>query len=180
MEELKMPTNIDTITAFLDTINNNANGNYHNADYIVNQYFSQDDGAGNPLVAVTQHAAPAGPAFHGARQIKRFFRRLFNAFPDVTFTPLNVATPLYLKSDDGNTIALQTTVAGTHQDWWFPHADPDGFQSPPLSNIVPNNGAMHIAACQVFTFVAQNKIQQLAFYMDRYKFVTQLGPERLN
>jgi hypothetical protein len=168
-------TNINTITAFLDTINNNANGNYHNTDYIVNTYFIDDDGAGYPLVAVTEHGAAVGPAFHEKRKIKKFFRRLFNAFPDIAFTPLNVATPLYLISGDGNTIALQTTVGGTHQDWWFPQSDPDNFHSLPLSQIQPKSGAIHIATCQVFTFVgAQNKIQQLAFYMDRYKFVTQL------
>jgi SnoaL-like domain len=175
MEELKMP-NIDTITQFLDTINNNANGNYHNADYIVNQYFSADDGAGHPLVAVTEHGAPAGPAFHGTQKIKKFFRRLFNAFPDVTFAPLNPGAPLFLTSADGNTIALQTTVGGHHQDWWFPQADPDNYHSLPLSNIPPNDGQITIPACQVFTFVAQSKIQQLAFYMDRYHFITNLGP----
>ena len=168
--------NTDTITQFLDTINNAGNGNYHNPDYIVNQFFS-GDGGGYPLIAVTEHGAPAGPAFHGAQKIKKFFRRLFNAFPDIAFAPLIPGPPLlFLTSADGNTIALQTTIGGHHQDWWFPLADQDNYHSLPLSNIPPNDGVISIPACQVFTFVGQNKIQQLAFYMDRYHFITNLGP----
>ena len=172
-----MSANTDVIVAFLDVINNNLNGNYQVPNYIVTQYFSADAGGPptSPLVAITEHGLPQGPAFYGRQKIRKFFQRLFQAFPGVAFTPLNVANP-FLISSDGGTIALQTTVKGNHQDWWFPPADPDGYHSQPLSAIQPNNGAISIPAVPVFTFNAGNKIQQLAIYMDRYHFVRQLAP----
>ena len=174
-----MTANTDAIVAFLDLINNNGNANYQVPSYIVNQCFSADAGGPpptSPLVAITEHGLPLGPAFYGRQKIRKFFQRLFQAFPGVAFTPLNVANPNFLTSGDGGTIALQTTVTGNHQDWWFPPADPDGYHSLPLSAIEPNGGAITIPACPVFTFTAGSKIQQLAIYMDRYHFVRELAP----
>ena len=178
-----MSANTDAIVAFLDLINNNGNANYQVPSYIVNQCFCTDAGGPpptSPLVAITEHGLPQGPAFYGRQKIRKFFQRLFQAFPGVAFTPLNVANPQFLiSSGDGSTIALQTTVQGNHQDWWFPPSDPDGYHSLPLSAIQPNGGAISIPACPVFTFAAGSKIQQLAIYMDRYHFVRELAPALL-
>jgi hypothetical protein len=167
-------SNTDTLVAFLDVINNPANGNYHVPSYVLTMFCGE--GGGFPLVAITEHGLAQGPAFRGVRQVTKFFQRLFQAFPDVTFTPLNVANPQFLKSSDGGTIAVQTTVKGKHQDWWFPQSDPDHFYSKPLSDITPANGKISIPACPVFTFNPQYQITQLAIYMDRYHFVSELAP----
>jgi hypothetical protein len=176
--------NTATITSFLDIINNAANGHYHDANYLVNTYFVGDSGAGVnavPQVAVTEHNSTAGPTFFGVKKVKKLFNRLFNAFPDVKFTPLSNTNPLlFLSSADQNTIAVQCTLTGTHQDWWFPHADSDHFYSKPLSDIAPNSGPITIPTCPVFTFDSQsNLITKLAIYMDRYHFINQLNPQMM-
>jgi hypothetical protein len=172
---------VATITAFLDVINNATNGNYHDQKFLVDTYFVQDSGAGAgalPMVAVTEHNTTTGPAFLGTKKIKKMFSRLFTAFPDVTLTPLIPATPLYLTSQDTNTIAVQCTLTGTHSDWWFPKADSDKFYSKPLSDITPAGVQIAIPAIPVFTFVGAS-ISQLAIYMDRYHFIKQLAPQAL-
>ena len=135
--------------------------------------FCNDDVSGAypiPCVAVTDHVVANGPAFYGTKKVTKLFRRLFSAFPDVILTPLSPLNPLI--SADLTTIGLQTTLKGTHQDWWFPPGDSDTYYSKPLSDIPPLGGAISIAACFVFTFNnSTNLINQLAIYMDRYKFI---------
>jgi hypothetical protein len=144
----------------------------------VMKQFCNDDVSGAypiPCVAVTDHVVANGPAFYGTKKVAKLFRRLFLAFPDVTLVPLNAANSL--TSSDLATIGLQTTLKGTQQDWWFPPGDSDKYYSKPLSDIPPLGGAISIAACCVFTFNnSSNLINQLAIYMDRYKFIKILSP----
>jgi hypothetical protein len=165
-------SNQTTLTSFLTAVGS------QNIQNVMTQ-FCQDGTAGGitiPCVAITEHVAAVGPAFFGTSKVRKLFNRLFLAFPDVTLTPLNPASPLFLTSSDGGTIGLQTTLAGTQQDWWFPPADADKYYSKPLSDIPPNNVKISIAACAVFTFNASYQITQLAIYMDRYKFISILAP----
>jgi hypothetical protein len=160
--------------SFFDVVNNPGNAHYHEPGYLLTLF--SPEGGGFPLVAITEHGQPQGPAFRGVRQVTKLFARLFQAFPDLSMPTLDPKNPLYLKSDDGGTIAVQTNVKGTHQDWWFPQSDPDHFYSKPLSDITPANKPVTVPACPVFTFNAQHKINQLAIYMDRYHFVAELAP----
>jgi hypothetical protein len=169
--------NADTLNNFLAALTN-GNANYQSTNYLMQNVFCPESGAGVsevPSVAITEHGVGLGPAFYGARKVRKLFNRLFAAFPDVQMLALDAPPRLFL-SQDGHSIALQTTLTGTHQDWWFPKADADKFYSKPLSDISPNSGAISIPACPVFTFNAQYLITNLAIYMDRYHFQAQLSP----
>lgn len=157
-------------------------GNYGKVDSLLTNVFSPKSGTGAaelPSVAVTQHGFGIGPAFYGKKRVTKLFNRFFNAFDDLTLAPLGNQA-LLLTSADGNTVAVQLTITGTHGDWWFPPGDKDKFYSKPLSDISPANMPLNpgIAACAVFTFGANSLVNQLAMYLDRYKFVEQLSPSQ--
>jgi hypothetical protein len=169
--------NADTINNYLAVLTV-GNANYQNTTFLMQNVFCPEGGVGPnevPSVAVTEHGIGVGPAFYGVRKVRKLYNRLFSAFPDVQMLALN-APPLLLASQDGNTIAVQTTLTGTHQDWWFAKADGDKFYSKPLSDIPPNAGVISIPACAVFTFNAQHLVTNLAIYMDRFHFTAQLAP----
>jgi hypothetical protein len=162
-----------TVSNFLTAIGSHTVGN------VMGLFLPADDNSGAytlPCVAISDHVKAAGPAFFGVAKVRKLFNRLFLSFPDITWTALNPANPLFLVSGDGLTVGLQTTVAATHQDWWFPPGDHDRYYSKPLSDITPNNGPFSIAVCTVFTFNANSQITQLALYLDRYKFISILAP----
>jgi hypothetical protein len=168
-----MASNQATLTTFLTAVGN------QDLTTLMTQFCNDDVSGAYPIpcVAVTDHIVVNGPGFFGTKKITKLFKRLFAAFPDVTLTPLTPANPLFLTSADNATIGLQTTLKGTQQDWWFPPGDSDKFYSKPLSDIPPNGVAVSIPATCVFTFnSATNKINQLAVYMDRYKFIKILAP----
>jgi hypothetical protein len=183
-----MAVNSDAITAFVNCFTP-GNANYGNVGSLMTTVFSPEGGTGAnevPVLAITNHGLGIGPAFYGARRVRKVFNRLFNAFPDVQLMPIsgspNPPFPL-LTSSDGNTIALQVTMTGTHQDWWFSRADADRFYSKPLSDIAPTNQTLSqdpnypVAACAVFTFNGTSHlVNQLAMYLDRYKFIENLSP----
>jgi hypothetical protein len=115
-----------------------------NTTFLMQNVFCPEGGVGPnevPSVAVTEHGIGVGPAFYGVRKVRKLYSRLFSAFPDVQMLALN-APPLLLASQDGNTIAVQTTLTSTHQDWWFAKADGDKFYSKPLPDIPPNAGVI--------------------------------------
>ena len=95
------------------------------------------------------------------------------------------AERLSVRTTDGDTIAVEVEVTGTHQKEWF--QDPT-FKSHPLSQIddatianLPSYNKMDkIPACMVFTFTGQPqyRIQQLAIYIDRYKMMDDLAPKQ--
>jgi hypothetical protein len=174
-------SNSATVTNFLSYFTP-ANGNYGKVDSLLTSVFSPESGTGTaelPCVAVTQHGFGIGPAFYGKKKVTKLFNRFFNAFDDLTLAPLG-GQVLLLTSTDGNTIAIQLTITGTHGDWWFPPGDKDKFYSKPLSDIAPANITLNpgIAACAVFTFGANSLVNQLAMYLDRYKFIEQLSPSQ--
>jgi hypothetical protein len=166
-------SNTVVVSNFLTAIGN------HDVGGVMSLFLPADDNSGAytiPSVAVSDHIKITGPAFFGVANIKKLFNRLFLAFPNITLTALNPANPLFLVSSDLATVGLQTTLTGTHQDWWFPPGDKDKFYSKPLSDIPPNNEPFSVAVCAVFTFNASNQITQLALYLDRYKFISILKP----
>jgi hypothetical protein len=150
-----------------------------NTANVMNLFLPADSTTGGlttPCVAISDHVVATGPGFFGVAKVKKLFNRLFLAFPDVTLTALNPGSPLFLISSDNLTVGLQTTLAGTQQDWWFPPGDKDKYYSKPLSDIPPNNTPFSIAVFAVFTLNASNQITQLALYLDRYKFISILAP----
>jgi hypothetical protein len=147
------------------------------ADYLRDHVFCVDSGAGAnqiPWVGITNY----GPQFQTAAKVHKLFVQLFTTFPDVALKPVYGAPRLY--SPDGYapfTIGIQTIFEGTQMAPWFPKGDTDGYYSPPLSDITPDrNHVTKLAACAVFSFDGQNRISQLAIYLDRYKLKTQLTP----
>src|SRR5580658_7129213 len=98
----------------------------------------------------------------------RNIANLMNCFLPTNDTSGAYTLPCVAVSNNINitetTVALQTTLAGTQQDWW-PPGDTDKYYSKPLSDIPPNSKAVSIAVCAVFTFNTSNQITQLVLYL---------------
>jgi hypothetical protein len=147
--------------------------------------FSDDDANPPtiPCVGITSY----GPNFTGRTDIKLLFHRLFSTFDPLFFTPTTsdpdgaagvivVAPRLY--SADGfapPTISVQTSLVGTHVDWWFPKTNKSHY-SPPLSDVKPSGKRVTVPAAAVFNFdgTNNNKITHLWMYLDRYRFFDKL------
>jgi hypothetical protein len=160
--------NPDTLGRFLDIVNNPANGNYQDPDYLVDNLFCAQDLTQNPpipCVGITDH----GPAFKGKAAVITLFKRLFTTFQNMQWTQVNV--PLLAT----NEIGIQMTVTGTFNAPWFGNAT--GHVSPPLSQLGSPTGlplgkyrgdSSGLPAFAVFTFNAHFLIRQLQIYLDRY------------
>jgi hypothetical protein len=167
--------NEDTLDDFFAVLGDPpGSGNYKNVNYLMSDVFCPDGGVKPnqvPWVGITDH----GPNFQTASDVELLFNRLFTSFPDLTLTRLEGA-PL-LSSDDDSTLGIQTTLKGSYSDSWFPNGS--SHYSRPLSRIpVSNpNKAATIPAFAVFTFDDDELLSHLAIYLDRYRFITYLGPE---
>jgi hypothetical protein len=190
-----MPTNDQVLTTFLNVLTVPAGGGHHNiandVNTLMNQVFCVDNGAAGkhalPCVAITEHGHLQGPGFFGVADVTRLFTQLFTSFPDVALTPIS---GLRLYSPQGyapNTIAVQADLIGSYQVKWFPKIHPPsvpGHYSPPLSDLNPAPNPPYkkasIPAAAVFEFDNNNRVTQLAIYMDRYRFVPNLSLLSMN
>jgi hypothetical protein len=183
-----MPTNDQVLTTFLNVLTAPGGGHHNIANDVntlMNQVFCVDNGAAGkhalPCVAITEHGHLQGPGFFGVADVTRLFTQLFTSFPDVALTPIS---GLRLYSPQGyvpNTIAVQADLIGSYQVKWFPKLNPVGtpsHYSPPLSDLNPAPNPPYkkvsIPAAAVFEF-DNNRVTQLAIYMDRYHFVPSLS-----
>ena len=144
------------------------------ADYLMTNVFCPDSPDHYyPCVGITEHLRPVGPAFFGAANVRVLLVQLFTTFPDLALTSLPGEPRLYSHcSFSPKTIGVQTTLVGTHKAKWFQKPHPA--HSLPLSAIEVSNKKVEIPAFAVFTFDNNDRICQLAIYLDRYKFMTQL------
>jgi hypothetical protein len=165
-------SNDATLDTFFEVLNDTTFANYHDVGYLLKNVFCSDNSAGNPQypwAGIAHH----GPQFVGAKNIGILFNELFTSFLDFTSTPLPGAPRLY--SHDGATIGIQTTLTGTQVAPWFGKHEP--FQSPPLSNIIPDKyHVMQVPACSVCVFDEDHLITHLSIYTDRYRMMRQLTP----
>lgn len=160
--------NSDTLTAFLAVINDPANANYQDPDFLANHLFCQNDLTVTPripCVGITDH----GPAFYLRAGVKTLFAQLFTTFGNMQWTQVNV--PLTA----ANEIGIQMTITGQYQAKWFQPAA--GHVSPPLSQLGPGpmgslgknrTDSSGLPAFAVFTFNDSYLIKQLQIYLDRY------------
>jgi hypothetical protein len=175
------------LTTFFNVMKPPAAGGHHDpvgdTNTLMTQVFCPDNGVGPvfgglPAVAITEHGTQQGPGFFGAQDVSSIFTKLFTSFPDCSIVPLSdlrlyapYANPVYTPI----TIGVQVDIKGTFSADWFktgPHA------SNPLSAAnTPTKPykAMSVPAVTVFTFTNKHQVQQLAVYMDRYHFMTQLS-----
>lgn len=160
-----------TLANFLDVFTP-GEGNYKKIDYLMAKVFS-----GTPSVGIAAGASPAGPQFDGIDEVRAFFTRLTDSFPELSFT----AIPPYCYSPDtnANTIIVQATLkTGPHKKSWFQKGEKDigKFYSKPLSDIVPDGTKQSkVPTCAVFTFDAKNMVQRLGIYMDRWRMAEELS-----
>jgi hypothetical protein len=165
----------DTLAEYFRVLNDASSGTgvYHDVDHLMKRVFCPDNTSKKiPSVGITDH----GPQFIGAPHVKTLFTQLFTTFPNLSLDPEPNAPYLYSPSNYPTlTIAIQTTLRGTHDKEWFPKGDPH--YSPPLSDIHPDRlHLMSIPACAVFSFDANAKVTHLAIYLDRYRMMRQLKP----
>ena len=92
----------------------------------------------------------------------------------MTFAPVQPQNPLYLYSDDGQTIGVQTTLttSGFSGAQWFAQGQP-GY-SKPLSDMMPTGRSSTPPSYTVFTFDSNNAIRNLAIFMDRWQMAVDL------
>jgi hypothetical protein len=178
--------NPDTLGYFLDIMNNPMNPHYQDYNYLVDTYFCPDNSKLNPTipcVGITDH----GPAFYGRAATKLLFQRLFATFNPMrwVYPPPTAPSAPQLVSADLNTIGIQMTVRGTFQAPWF--AIGSGHESAPLTQLTTPTGSPlgryrqdtgGLPAVAVFTFNAQNLIQQLQIYTDRYALMMSITTAR--
>jgi hypothetical protein len=178
------------------------NGNYGNVPFLfLNQnVFCPDDRPNNPTipgVGITSH----GPNFYGQVDITNLFDQLFTSFNPPNLQPgqdplsitqlldptTNTPARLYSPDNQLTTIAVRATLKGTYVQPWFQKdknkKDKDSHYSKPLSDIptFPNArmGLNSIPMVVVFFFGDTNNpnsVSQVAMYLDRYRFVTDLTP----
>ncbi len=149
--------------------------------------FSPDSG-GTVLPFPTKPTSPslgiahAGPQFFGQTAISLLFNKLITSFPNLKFTPSvfvpnsHPPVPLYCYSQDGNTIAVQATLAtGPFMQAWF--SSSEQAYSKPLSDIEPDQHSVsYVPAYAAFTFDGNNLIKNLAIFMDRWQMAVDLYP----
>lgn len=161
-----------TLDEFFTILNDSLSAaSYHNVSQLMSQVFCAENPQKTiPAVGITDH----GPQFIGKDSVAELFGQLFKTFPDMELTPVRGAPRLYSQGDP-KTIGIQTTLAGAHQEEWFPRGHKN--YSPPLSGIHPDkHHVMKIPACAVFTFDDSGKVTRLAIYLDRYRMMRQLTP----
>jgi len=174
------------VTSFL-TYFTPGNPNYGNFGQLMNLFSANNPTAPpftSPIVGITDHAVPGtqviGPGFVGQSAIQMLFQQLF-----MCFNPLRLADigAPWMTSSDNATSAVRLTLSGTQTGAWFAQGNPGGTgYSLPLSEIrhIPQGPATStIPACAVFTFDQGDLINELAFYMDRYKTMRDLQPQNL-
>lgn len=179
-----MATNEDCLNNFLKAINDNTDPNYRDPHLIATRLFSPDSPAApanptTPMVGITDHGSPGiptivGPGFVGRLAIEKLFNQLFIAFNPLSFVDLRLSR-LYSSDAQKGTIAIRLNLIGTHQGPWFSSAS--GAFSLPLSAMAPVAGGpknVTIPTCAVFTFDDKHLINQLGFYMDRYRLMRDL------
>ncbi|HEY1943862.1 MAG TPA: hypothetical protein VGH40_17260 [Roseiarcus sp.] len=158
---------------FFEVLSDPKSPHHHDVDYLIGHVFSAEDGSRKvPSVGITEH----GPQYVGKAHVAELFQQLFTTFPDLTLTPLAGAP--WLESPGGDsprTVGVQAVLAGRHHAKWFPQGHQ--FYSPPLSNIHPDKvHTMKVPAFAVFTLDGEDRISQLALYLDRYRMMQQLTP----
>jgi hypothetical protein len=165
-------SNDTTLDTFFEVLNDTNSAHYQDVAYLLKNVFCADTPAATPKfpsAGITGH----GPQFVGVKHIEILFNELFTSFSGFTSTPLPGAPRLY--SPDGATIGIQTTLTGAHVAQWFGKNGP--FQSPPLSNIIPDKYQhMQVPACSVCVFDKDHLITHLSIYTDRYRMMRQLTP----
>ena len=126
-----------------------------------------------PWVGISKY----GPQFQGAPAVRQLFRQLFVSVSGRSWRKLPKILLPSGAVPPPTGIAVQTTLSGTQKALWF--QTPPAF-SPPLSNITPDGlHSMHVDACAVVFFDANDKITQLSLYFDRYLLSQQLTlPQR--
>ncbi|HVO92499.1 MAG TPA: hypothetical protein VMT22_06640, partial [Terriglobales bacterium] len=108
--------------------------------------------------------------------IQNLFQTVFGAFNPFKLDPW----PPRTYSTDGQSAALRVAVTAKQVGLWFQQPDPA--HSLPLSALSPvaqpfgGPNQSILPACLFFTFDNNQKINQLAIYMDRYKLMRDLQP----
>jgi hypothetical protein len=145
----------------------------------------------SPSVGIGGNNQALGPSFTGHTDITALFSELLSSFPHLVFTayPIPPANAVFcIAQNDPNTIIIQAQLnTGLHVARWFPPDDPvpakRRYYSKPLSDLVPakqpaNQQQSTVPVCAVFTFdtivTNRGKILNLALYLDRWRFATDL------
>jgi hypothetical protein len=135
-------------------------------------------GAGNQTNAnpPLSQGPQVGPQFQGRAAIITCFTQIVTSFRAPTFTTLPAANAVYCYSLDGNTITVPAILhTNNHDNPWFPFGHPA--YSKPLSDLEPDGTqGSDVPACAVFTFDPQNRILNLAIFMDRWQMAVDLWP----
>jgi hypothetical protein len=185
--------NIDTVRAFFAAFA--ATPTAAQITVFVPNLFSPDTPAGaptSPSLGIAggrqTNAAPplslgpqAGPQFRGRADIITCFTQIVTSFDTSTFTTLPAANPVFCFSPDGNTITVPAILhTNNHRKPWFQFGHKA--YSKPLSDIEPDGTQISdVPACTVFTFDTtagnpQNRILNLAIFMDRWQMAVDLWP----
>lgn len=168
-----MGTPDDTLSDFLNVLNDTSSPTYHDVNYLMSNVFCKDDPQnGTPSVGITD----SGPQFIGTLKVSILFSQLFATFPSVALLPLPGAPRLCSPGPyRPRTIGLQLTLTGVQLARWFPHGNPH--YSPPLSDIHPDGvHMMNVPACAVFSFDNDGCLMHMAIYLDRFRMMQQLTP----